>query len=174
MDHGLKLALCPGARFKAKDWGVANYVALLGALAAAPPFRGMTVHVLGGTEDRATAAVIEQGAREAGGMTVRDWTGRCDVHQAMALIERCDLCVGNDTFGLHAAIAVGTPSVVLLWGGDGDRWSPWGDPAKHRMVRAAVDCGGCGGVCAQPGHDCMARIDVAAVADCARGLVSRT
>ncbi len=76
------------------------------------------------------------------------------------MIEQSDLCVGNDTLGLHVAVAVGTPSVVIMWGGDGDQWIPWGDTEKHRMVTADVDCGGCGGDCVHARHECMERISV--------------
>ncbi len=99
-------------------------------------------------------------------LLVEDWTGRCTLHRSVALIEKSDLCIGNDTFGLHAAIAVGTPSIVLMWGGDGDQWIPWGSPAKHRMVRADVACvGGCSGKCIHVRHECMERITVEMVMD---------
>ena len=97
---------------------------------------------------------------------VLNLAGDSSLHQSVALIEQSDLCIGNDTFGLHAAIAVGTPSVVIMWGGDGDRWIPWGDPARHRMVRAAVDCAGCGGECVKERHECMAAITPEMVWEC--------
>jgi hypothetical protein len=93
-------------------------------------------------------------------LLIDDWTGRCSLHQSFALIEQSDLCVGNDTLGLHVAIAVGTPSVVLMWGGDGDQWIPWGDSGKHRMVRADVDCRGCQGACVHERFECMEKISV--------------
>jgi ADP-heptose:LPS heptosyltransferase len=93
-------------------------------------------------------------------LLIDDWTGRCSLHQSFALIEQSDLCVGNDTLGLHVAIAVGTPSVVIMWGGDGEQWIPWGDPEKHRMVRADMDCRGCQGACVHERFKCMEKISV--------------
>jgi ADP-heptose:LPS heptosyltransferase len=237
------LALCPGARFKQKQWGAEKFAELIvelgerlgegqtedgrlrtegsfklqpstlfneeagtndqgpdslghqsSVISHPPNYPGhpspvsLRVLIVGGEEDREIAGEIigkvESGklkvemGREAHAearraqrningeppqpsiLLIEDWTGGCTLHQSMALIEASDLCIGNDTFGLHVAVAVGTPSVVLMWGGDGDQWIPWGDPGKHRMVRADVDCGGCEGLCEKGGYACMEQISV--------------
>jgi len=203
----LTLALCPGARFKQKQWGAGKFAELLVALGKREEARGkcLRVLILGGPEDRGVAREIidkvesrkskaEIGKKTEDGrlktedlgegegalaesqrsprncneeprtknqeLIIKDYTGRCTLYQSFALIEQSDLCVGNDTLGLHVAVAVGTPSVVMMWGGDGDQWIPWGNPGTHRMVRADMDCGGCGGACVHARHECMERISV--------------
>ncbi len=93
-------------------------------------------------------------------LLIDDWTGRCSLHESFALIEQSDLCIGNDTLGLHVAVAVGTPSVVIMWGGDGDQWIPWGDSGKHRMVRAGGACPQCQNGLVDKGHACMENVQV--------------
>lgn len=151
------IALCPGARFRRKSWGAKNYADLLRRIRRDDIWGDVHVLLLGGTDDLEVAAHIEQ-FLDAAQITLRNYTGKVSIHESMALIKHSDICIGNDTFGLHAAIAVATPSVVVMWGGDGDRWLPWGAHAVHGMVRANVDCGGCRGVCADRAFACMDKI----------------
>ncbi|MEI6970794.1 MAG: glycosyltransferase [bacterium] len=152
------VALCAGARFKQKDWGAANYIELIRSLARERP---VAVVLLGAEVDHSVADKIEAGLAGVPGVVVRNKVGRTELYYSVALIEQSDACVGNDTFGLHAAIAVGTPSVVVMWGGDRERWAPWGDPLKHRMVRSADHaCFGCHGACTRGRYECMLSITV--------------
>lgn len=210
----LIVSVCAGARFKQKDWGVANWVELLRRLGERRPVVAL---LLGGGGDKASLDAIEAGlarvshvaaavagagatghavtgaategradTAESVAAAVKRWplaekshavtgaaTGsvstvlvvnkarQTSLHESIALIEKSDLCLGNDTFGLHAAIAVGTPSVVVMWGGDGERWVPWGDPVRHRMVHAGDrSCFGCRGECIWSEFRCMKEIAV--------------
>ena len=86
--------------------------------------------------------------------------GKLTPREAAAVIGECDLCVGNDTFGLHAAVAAGTPSVVIMGGGDYPRWIPWRNPERHRMVVREMDCFGCGWECRYDDYHCVRGITV--------------
>lgn len=155
------VALCAGARFKQKDWGVANYAELLRRLSLV---RAVILVPLGSREDRALVQQLGTMLENERRISIINKVGEIGLHASIAYIEQADLCIGNDTFGLHAAIAVGTPSVVLMWGGDGDRWAPWGDPERHRMVRSMDrSCFGCGGKCIRDGYRCMTGISVSTV-----------
>lgn len=155
------VSVCAGARFKQKDWGAANYIELLRCLDSERP---VSVILHGATGDRLAADAIEAGLLEKGGVAVLNMAGRTELHHSMALIGASDICLGNDTFGLHAAVALGTPSVVVMWGGDGERWAPWGGEKKHRMIRSRdLSCAGCGGECIHDEYRCMSSIKVADV-----------
>lgn len=154
----LIVAICAGARFKQKDWGTANFIGLLRRLAQTRP---VGVILIGADSDKLAADAIESGVGGDSCVCVLNKAGRTCLHASIALIEGADLCIGNDTFGLHAAIAVGTPSLVVMWGGDHERWAPWGDPTKHRMVRSRdQSCFGCRGKCVWPEYRCMSSIGV--------------
>ncbi|MEI6150350.1 MAG: glycosyltransferase family 9 protein, partial [bacterium] len=158
MPGAYVVAVCAGARFKQKDWGVANFIELFSRLAQAKP---LFLVLLGSDVDKPASDTIEKDLGGIKGVRVLNKSGRTGLYDAIALIEQADICLGNDTFGLHAAIAVGTPSVVMMWGGDSERWAPWGDPAKHRMVRSRdQSCFGCRGECPWPKYRCMTSIRV--------------
>jgi len=131
----------------------------------------MVVFLLGGKEDRAKCERIVCSAQRATcnveratiPLRIVNLAGMLSVREAAAVIAECDLCVGNDTFGLHAACAVGTPSVVIMWGGDFGRWTPWGDPRRHRMTTARLNCFGCRGTCVHPVPRCVRDVTVADV-----------
>lgn len=163
------VALCPGARFPQKDWGVLRFAELLRELAVVqrPPAAkqeeqavGLVVLVLGGREDRTKGEQIRRLTQDTPGLLTINRAGTLALRQSMAVLARCDVCVGNDTFGLHAAIVVGTPSVVIMGGGDAGRWTPWGDTVRHRMVSQGMECYGCGWQCRYAEPRCLAAIQV--------------
>ena len=86
--------------------------------------------------------------------------GRLSVFGSIEMIRSSELCLGNDTFGLHAAVAVETPSLVIMGGGDFGRWAPWGPEANHRMAHHPMDCYGCKWHCIHDRVECMERITV--------------
>ena len=158
----LVVSVCAGARFKQKNWGTDNFIELLSRLGQTNP---VTVILLGSADDRLVNKAIESGVNGITEVQVLDATAKIGLFSAMAYIAESDICVGNDTFGLHVAITVGTPSVVVMWGGDKDRWAPWGGPILHRMVRSRDEnCFGCRGQCQWPEYRCMRSIRVDEVA----------
>jgi heptosyltransferase-2/heptosyltransferase-3 len=166
------VALCPGARFRQKDWGGRRYAELIQRIADGLWFmvdgkkRPVVVLLLGGKEDRERCEEIKSKAQAVtptppySDTPILNLAGELSVLESVSVIEQSDLCVGNDTFGLHAAIAMNTPSVVVMWGGDYGRWKPWGDPEKHMMVSKPMDCFGCRGNCIHPTYECMEKIAV--------------
>lgn len=100
--------------------------------------------------------------------------GRTSVGQLAALLGRASLVLGVDSGPLHIAAAQATPSIHLYGPGDASRFGPWGDPARHRVIRAELWCSPCGvfSACprglAQP--ECMEQIAAEQVVAVARQL----
>jgi ADP-heptose:LPS heptosyltransferase len=161
-----RLALCPGARFKQKDWGLEKFEALLkevsGPRLSDSLFGGRCLEVvlLGGGEDRARFLALAQKAPHTAPFRIWSLMGELNPRQAILFLRKCQACIGNDTFGLHAAIVAGTPSVVIMGGGDYGRWIPWANSDKHRMVFKPLPCQGCHWQCSQPDYDCIRQIPV--------------
>ena len=68
--------------------------------------------------------------------------GRTDVQQLVAVVERADLVVSNNTGTMHLAYALGRPLVCVS--GARDRrmvWEPYG--TSYVMLREEVECAGC-------------------------------
>lgn len=56
-----------------------------------------------------------------------------------ALIDACNIYIGNDTGPMHIAAAVGTPVVALFGSTSHIRSGPYGD--KHTVVQSGIDLG---------------------------------
>jgi len=145
----------PGSKMPAKRWPWERFAELGRRLIE--QFDIWPV-VFGGAEDAADAARLlkawGRGYNAAGGLSLR---------AAGAALRRCLLYVGNDTGTMHLAASVGTRCVAIFsardWPG---RWNPYGP--GHRVLRAAIDCEGCGLVeCLAQQNECLSRISVSEV-----------
>ncbi len=82
---------------------------------------GGSVVLLGGPGDEGVAgAVNERMTNEP-----LDLTGRLTWGETGAVLEKCDLCLGNDTGALHLAVAVGTPVVAIFGPSDPRIYGPY-------------------------------------------------
>ena len=134
---------------------------------------GATLVVVGGESEREAVSTVVQGIGErAIGLA-----GQTTVGELAAVLERCQLAVGPDSGPLHLAVAVGTPTLHLFGPADATRFGPYGDPDRHRVIRADWPCVPCdrldfGGTDLER-HDCMAHIAPDDVVDVARELLAR-
>jgi ADP-heptose:LPS heptosyltransferase len=101
--------------------------------------------------------------------------GQTSVGQLAALLGRAALVLGVDSGPLHLAVSQGAPTVHLFGPSDHARFGPWGDSARHVVLRAGLWCSPCGVFAACPrataGPECMAAIGADAVIEAARGLL---
>jgi heptosyltransferase-2/heptosyltransferase-3 len=161
------VTLHPGTGGPAKLWRAERWAAVADALAAA----GARLLLTGGPGEE--SLVEEVAAR----MRARPLTlaGQTTVGQLAALLRRSALALGVDSGPLHLAAAQSVPTVHLYGPGDAGRFGPWGDPARHVVVRAALWCSPCGVFAACPRGlarpECMELIDTAAVVAQARRLL---
>jgi ADP-heptose:LPS heptosyltransferase len=128
--------------------------------------RGIKVLVSG---SRGEHGLCETLANACGG---RNISGKTSLPALAEVIRHALLVLGNDSAGMHIAVATGTNSLCVMWGGSFGRFIPYeskllteGQFAKavyHRM-----DCFGCTGVCPLPPvHSklpCIAAVSVSAV-----------
>ena len=89
--------------------------------------------------------------------------GRTTLAQAVALIARVDLFLGNESSLLHIAVAMDRPEVCILGGGHRGQFFPWGDPAKHQGVSVDLDCVGCNWQCKHDKVRCIEEVSVSQV-----------
>jgi ADP-heptose:LPS heptosyltransferase len=97
------------------------------------------------------------GIKAAAAASLVDASGRGVVETA-ALLKLCRVVVTVDSPARHLAAAVGTPVIVLQYGGERPQtWAAYG--SHHQVVRKSVPCSPCGQVvCPHPTHDCMEAI----------------
>lgn len=157
--HGLQadqplVAIHPGAGATVKQWPVSAWVQVAVRLAE----DGARIMLTGSAAERpltqAVAAGLPQGALDAAGET--------SLGRLAALYERAAVVLGPDCGPLHLAVAVGTPTVHLYGPADPAKFGPWGDPARHIVLKTNWTCAPCNRLDwpaeVLPQHACMASI----------------
>jgi len=123
-DHGIGaaqrlVAIHPFATNKPRAWHEDNFIALANRLQA----DGARVIVFGGPGDTADAAPLRERIVPAPVMAV----GATTLRQTMALLERCELLVCNDSGIMHLGAALRRPLVALFGPQSPQKFGPWGD-----------------------------------------------
>jgi len=152
---GTKLAaVCLGSEWATKIWPQAHVADLVRRLAA----KGLRPVLLGGPRERALAREIA--AVEA----CIDTTGN-SVGEALAVLSLSSLAVGGDTGLVHAARALGVPTVALFGPTPSDVHL-FG--ARERAVSLGLDCSPCSAHgsrrCPLGHHRCLRELDAERVA----------
>jgi lipopolysaccharide heptosyltransferase I len=129
------IVLGVGSRWLTKRWLPEHFADL--TTRAQAVFGGTAVFV--GAPDE--APLSEQVRRQLVGPT-RDLTGQTTIPQLVALLERADVMLANDTGPLHLAVALGRPVVVPYTCTEVRLTGPYG--LAHRAVETTVWCRGSG------------------------------
>lgn len=158
----------PGTGGPTKHWPLANWVTVAEALTTQP---GVRLVLTGGpTEVALVQALAAQLTRPV--LTLAGQTG---TGALTALLGRAALVLGVDSGPLHLAVSQGTPTIHLFGPSNPHRFGPWGDPARHQIIRAGIACSPCGVFAACPrqtvGPECMAAISPEAVIAVSLGLL---
>jgi len=146
----------PGSRWATKRWPPEKFASALDALAlkldAAPVVTGTAA------DSAASAAVVAAASGD-----VVDLTGRFGAAGWIALIDRAELLLSNDSASLHVATGVGTPVVAVFGATVPEQgFGPYSDTG--RVAEARLDCRPCGrhGAerCPLGTHRCMEDVGV--------------
>ncbi len=142
----------PGSAGATKLWPAERWAAVGDALAARS---GVRVLLTGGPGEEGLVRQVSAAMR-CPPLTL---AGATSIGQLVALLAHATLVLGVDSGPLHLAVSQGTPTVHLFGPTDPKRFGPWGDPARHRVVRAGLACSPCHNVQRCPrgtvGPECM-------------------
>ena len=105
---------CRGRNWETKRWPPDKFAQCVGPLRKR---YGMECVVAGGAGDSVLAAQIPG---------VRDLTGKTNLRQLIALLERAELVIANDTGPMHIASALGRPLVSIYGPTSPARTGPYG------------------------------------------------
>lgn len=108
----------PGMYLPAKRWPSERFAAIADRIIES---LGGSVVLIGGPGDEGVAAAVIERMRNQ----PLDLTGRLTWGETGAVLERCDLCLGNDTGAIHLAVAVGTPVVAIFGPSDPRMYGPY-------------------------------------------------
>ena len=135
------VAFVVGTSKPEKEWPAERYARLADALAS--DFGARTVLVGARSPRENEAAETIRRLSSAPPLDLREW----DLRRVAYLLERADLLVSPDTGPLHAAVALGTPTVALMGHTNPKRFGPYrrfsdllvdafGDPGEDYPVTA--------------------------------------
>ncbi|HEX9988850.1 MAG TPA: glycosyltransferase family 9 protein [Chloroflexia bacterium] len=130
-----------GAYSLARTWPVEGFAEVARGLIDA---HDAAILVLGGPDETERAACLVEMVGYNG--RVHNLAGRTTIHETAALIEQCDLFLGNDSGPMHVAAAVGTPVVAIFGPSNAQAWGPYtppGEASKHTIVARDLPCMPC-------------------------------
>jgi len=146
------IGMNPGATFGlAKCW----YPDRFGELGKRLADKWQTRILLFGKEEE--RPIVYEILRHVGAKGI-DLTGKTNLLQLAALLERCKLLVTNDTGTMHVATAVGTHVVALFGSTPSLATGPWGN--GHVVIKKDVACSPCWKRVCPTDHQCMELITV--------------
>lgn len=130
------IALHPFSAVRERSWPLDRFIEL--ANGAWQEWRWPALW-LGGKGDLGQAEEIRNGQRGTSFMAI----GSTDIRQSMALLSLASLFVGNDSGIMHLAAALHLPLVALFGPQSVEKFGPWGDPARCRVISKRFPCHPC-------------------------------
>jgi heptosyltransferase-1 len=130
---GRYAVLLPGTNWTTKRWPVEKYAALVG------PLRdrfGLTTVVAGSPDEAELGATVAAAGSEAINLA-----GKTSLRQLVALIDRAELVIANDSGPMHIAVALQRPLVTLFGPTNPVRTGPY--RRADAVLRLDLPCSPC-------------------------------
>jgi len=132
---GPLIGIAPGSVWRTKRWTEDGFAAVVRELVGG----GARCVVLGAPADAALAETIVAAA----GVPVVNLAGRTDMATLIAVIDRLDLLIGNDSAPMHVAAARAVPVVAVFCATTpAQGYGPWGP--RSVVVESDLACRPCG------------------------------
>lgn len=138
------VAIHPGATDPRRRWPAERF----GEVAAACAADGCHVLVIGTAEEGQLAGQVVEAADSDRVVSV---AGELGLGSLAALLDRCNVLLGNDSGPRHLAQALGTPTVGLFWAGNLINAGPLGRSMHRIHLSWATRCPECGADITQVG-----------------------
>jgi heptosyltransferase-2 len=166
---GPLVGVAPGSVWPTKRWTEDGFAAVVRELVGG----GMRCVLLGAPADVETAAAIARAA----GAPVINLAGRTDLATLVALIDRLDVLIGNDSAPMHVAAARNVPVVAIFCATTpAQGYGPWGPGSL--VVESELACRPCGRhggrSCPRATEDCRHLVRASAVLAAAYRCLART
>ena len=152
------IVISPGSRSHLKRWREDRFAEVADRLAVEHQAQ---IVLVGSAEEMPIAekvhSLMKQPALNVAGQTT--------VRQLFALLSKARLCVTNDSACLHAADAMGIPTLAIFGPSDEKKYGPRG--FHSAVARKNLVCAPCELALCPYGHECMRRLETAEVYDAA-------
>ena len=161
LEENRYICIFPGAGGPNKYWRSEKWTELIKRLIN--EYQRYKVVMLGNGNDR----VDIEGVMELLDARVKEKVvnlyNKTSLRALAKVIQHAKLLIGMDTGAIHIAAAVGTPNICLMGGGHFNRFYPYGDLSKNRIVFHKMDCYGCNWKCKYEAPKCIHEIKVGEV-----------
>jgi len=161
------VALFPGASIKERKWPEDRFREIAKWLAE----KGVRVVIVGGKEDRKTAAYIVDGLKGH-----LNFAGKMSLLETAQILAQTQLLLTTDSGIMHLAIAVGTPVVALFGPGIEKKWAP--RDSRSIVINKNLPCSPCTKFGYTPvcpyGARCMREITVDEVKEAINVILAKT
>ncbi|MEN9493665.1 MAG: hypothetical protein RJA63_4114 [Pseudomonadota bacterium] len=160
--RGSYVVFIPGGSWIGKAWPIERF----GEIARRLHEQGFEIVVSGSASER---ALCEELALECRG---HNMAGQTTLPGLAEVIRNARLVIGNDSAGMHIAVATRSDSICVMWGGSFGRFIPYPQEIlpvglQARAVYHRMDCFGCTGACPFPTVQgkvpCVEAVPIAAV-----------
>jgi len=132
-DRDLILGIHPGGGWLYKLWDAERFAALGDGISEK---YGAKVLVFAGPDEASLQDQVMDSMRSSP-ISVKG----IGLRETAALIQKCDLYIGNDTGPMHMAAAVGTQVVAIFGPTDAGRSGPYGH--EHVVIAEEIECNPC-------------------------------
>ena len=154
------VGLAPGAAYgPAKRWPPERFAAVADLLAQES---GVQVVLLGGPEDRESAAEVQQHSRAR----LLNLAGETSLRQALMVLSQLKVLITNDSGLMHAGAALEVPVVAIFGSTDPVATGPF--TSRATVIHHPLPCSPCLERTCSLGYPCLMEITVAEVAAAAR------
>jgi ADP-heptose:LPS heptosyltransferase len=135
-DGDLLVAMHPGGKyFPAKRWSTEGFAQVADKIAS---LYGAKVVTVGGKEDEELGKKIDDETKVA---DIVNLVGVIPIKQTIAVLNRANLFIGNDSSPMHMSVAVGTPVIALFGPTNPFNAQPYGE--GHTTIFKNVVCSPC-------------------------------
>ena len=157
----LVISVSPTSRRHFNRWSLERYAKLADWLISR---FGAKVILVWGPHERDVAEKVKRFMKKD---PVTSWETK-NLFELGAILERCDLHIGNDNGTKHIAVAMGKPTITLYGPHSSVSWT-YPDFSRHKFLKTEVDCPDCDAV----KHKCtrLSGLDGITVEDVQRTLI---
>ena len=148
------VVMAPGSRSHLKRWPAQRFASVADQLIAQEQVQ---IVLVGAPEDRPISEEIHSCTRNR----LLDLTGQTTIRQTAALLARAQMLITNDSACLHAAEAMGTPTVAIFGPTDEKKYGPRNP--RSIVVRRQLVCAPCERALCPYHHECLQQLAVGEV-----------
>lgn len=148
--------IAPGARISIKAWSWQRFAEVVSRLNETYELQWL---IVGSQAEREAASAMCE-ALAAVGVLCRNLAGQTSLSEVASILEKCVVCLGNDSGVIHMAQSLGVPTVVVAGGGHFGRFVPYPDGQGPEVVHVKLDCYGCHWRCVYETPRCLEEVTV--------------